>query len=72
MNVIVNKWDQYKFDFENMCLNLKFKVILSLQQNHHSINEVDLYSIFEEYYSYLMIEVILFYFYFLKSNRKIN
>jgi len=58
VSVIVNKWVNYEFDFKYIDFHLKFKVLLSLQQNNYSITEADLFSIFEEDYSYLINEEI--------------
>jgi len=49
MNVVENNWDNYEFDFTDVSLDLKFKVLLFLVKIHPTlITENDLHSIFVE------------------------
>jgi hypothetical protein len=54
VKVVWQNWEEYEFDFAQIPIFLKFKVLLCLQE-HRTINEEDLYSIFKEDYNSLEI-----------------
>ena len=64
MNLCVQQiqktWEDYEFDFTNVPLHLKFKVLLYLQQQHPiPLTESDLYCIFTEECDSVISEVHL-------------